>query len=216
VSYEVLGNWTNIQQYKYGNGRIIGYVCTFEALMPYAMSPVRIEKVQVASPTTLTINVDSDELQALIYPKVTITQADSLVVNIDSTLGSTFVADKTAPPGYVPGTVYHYNDVYYWVDSDNILRGRATNASGLTTTSVVIENITLGAKTIVSDNVAGEIVTLDGANKVVASSRPGGRIYGDSFNWNWLPLANGENNITITGNCDVKLEYREIRKIGEY
>ena len=41
-------------------------------------------------------------------------------------------------------------------------------------------------------NVSQEIVVLDGANKTVSSNRDG-RIFGDDFNWQWMPLTPGEN-----------------------
>ena len=61
-----------------------------------------------------------------------------------------------------------------------------------------------------------ETVVLDGANKIVFSSRSNGRTFGNDFSWNWLPLFNGDNHITVIGNCQVKLEFREPIKIGEW
>ena len=60
-----------------------------------------------------------------------------------------------------------------------------------------------------------EKIVVDGANKVISSSLTY-RQFGDDFeHWKWLPLYDGNNIITVTGNCEVTLEYREIRKIGE-
>ena len=60
-----------------------------------------------------------------------------------------------------------------------------------------------------------ETIVIDGANKVVSSSLTH-RQFGDDFeHWKWLPLYDGKNTITITGDCEVTFEYREIRKIGE-
>jgi hypothetical protein len=60
-----------------------------------------------------------------------------------------------------------------------------------------------------------ETIILDGANKII-SVVPSDDIIavGDRFNFNWLPLAAGDNEITITGNCDVQIRWIEPRKVG--
>ena len=89
-------------------------------------------------------------------------------------------------------------------------------------TSVVIKNSTTNTTTAVRNSVVGETVTIDGANKLIYSSRTN-RIFGTDFGtddihnqWVWLPLADGENTITVTGNCELELTWREVRKIGEF
>lgn len=89
-------------------------------------------------------------------------------------------------------------------------------------TSVEIKNSTTNTITAVRNSVAGETVTIDGANKLIYSSRTD-RTFGTDFGtydnlnqWVWLPLASGENTLTVTGNCDLTLEWREVRKIGEW
>jgi hypothetical protein len=66
-----------------------------------------------------------------------------------------------------------------------------------------------------SNNTTGERIVVDGANKIISSSSTR-RIFGDDFNWVWLELHDGKNEITIEGNCTVTLEWREVRKVGEY
>lgn len=66
-----------------------------------------------------------------------------------------------------------------------------------------------------SGNDPGEVIVVDCANKIITSSKTK-RIFGDNFNWKWLELYDGENDIIITGNCTVSIEYREVRKVGEY
>ena len=67
-------------------------------------------------------------------------------------------------------------------------------------------------------NALNEEVILDGANKVLASSISSnnaiGRIIGDDFNWVWMSIAEGENKFTVTGNCTIKFEWIEPRKVG--
>ena len=125
------------------------------------------------------------------------------------------------------GYIYKYGTNYYWLDPSTF--HSSTTNPNLTTTSVKITNTyVVGRETRVStcrvaNNTLDETIVLDGANKVVSSSRTS-RIFGDDFmDWEWLPLydkslaANndGTNTITIEGNCSVAIEYREIRKVGE-
>lgn len=67
----------------------------------------------------------------------------------------------------------------------------------------------------VVNNASTETVTADGANQIIKTSLTK-RIFGDDFNRVWLELYDGKNELTISGNCTVKLEWREVRKIGEY
>ena len=67
----------------------------------------------------------------------------------------------------------------------------------------------------VRNNGSTETVVVDGANQIISSSSVK-RIFGDDFDWNWLPLYDGKNELTIEGNCDVTLEYRTVIKCGEY
>jgi hypothetical protein len=68
----------------------------------------------------------------------------------------------------------------------------------------------------VKNNTATETVVVDGANQIISSTNTK-RIFGyDFINWTWLPLYDGKNELTVDGNCTVTLEYREIRKVGEY
>jgi phage-related protein len=69
--------------------------------------------------------------------------------------------------------------------------------------------------TTIKNNIAGEIITINCANRIISSSRATGRIFGDDFNWTWLPLYDGENQITVAGNCTVEFEYRTVIKCGE-
>ena len=67
----------------------------------------------------------------------------------------------------------------------------------------------------VINNTSDETVTVDGANKIIKTSLTR-RIFGDDFNWVWLELYDGKNEITIEGNCTVILEYRTVIKCGEH
>ena len=83
------------------------------------------------------------------------------------------------------------------------------------TAAVQIDNETTKTSTIVSGGALGETLTLDGTNKVISSDKETLKIMGDYFNWEWLSLANDENTITVTGNCIIKIEWIEPRKVGD-
>jgi phage-related protein len=207
VSFEILGAPTSIEVHKLTNNRIAGIVFIFESSAPYAFSAIKTVEKDITNPQTFTITCDSDELGALVYPKVTINQSNNLVVQTNKAMG---VANKSE---HISGTVYLYNNTYYWVDDKGDLYEQPSNTSGFDTTGVLIENITTNSKTTVGGNISQEIVTLDGANRVVTSNREN-RIFGNDFNWQWVPLVPGENTITVTGSCTVKFEWREPRKVG--
>lgn len=89
-------------------------------------------------------------------------------------------------------------------------------------TSYTFGGETVEKETTVKNVVPGEQVILDGTNKVVSviwydekgNKIDDVRIMGDDFNWVWLPLAYGDNDISITGNCDVQIQWIEPCKVG--
>lgn len=60
-----------------------------------------------------------------------------------------------------------------------------------------------------------EVITLDGSNRVIASSNTPLRVFGNDFNWKFPYFIKGENNIKVSGNCTVKIEWAEPRKVGQ-
>ena len=118
---------------------------------------------------------------------------------------------------------------YYCVDGANIVKKASTkDADGNSIyvwqtvatvgAAVIIENNTTNTKTIITGAAQNEKVILDGMNKVITvyneNDEQETRIIGDSFNWEWLPLNYGDNNIVVTGNCDITFEWLEPRKVG--
>jgi hypothetical protein len=127
----------------------------------------------------------------------------------------------TASDTFEEKTIYSYNGKYYWMAPHNFYK--SSTPPNLQTTSVKIANqhydlfgmLSMPVVTIIKNNTSTEKVVLDGANKIVSTDRTR-RIFGDDFNWQWLELYDGKNEITIEGNCEVTFEYREVRKVGEY
>jgi hypothetical protein len=127
----------------------------------------------------------------------------------------------TANDTFEEKTIYSYNNKYYWMAPHNFYK--SSTPPNLQTTSVKITNQhydffgqpSAPVITVVKNNASTEKIVLDGANKIASTDRTR-RIFGDDFNWQWLELYDGKNEITIEGNCEITLEYREVRKVGEY
>ena len=211
ISYSILGNWTSISQYKLSNGRVVGYVATFESIYPWALSPLHKITKDIDQTEIILDKVSTDCPDDAIYPRITITHDDvSYIVEVDHVM--------TDQDEWIDGTVYHYDNTYYWVDSKGVKKTSETKPSDIETTSVKITNVYNNEKksisTTIKNNIRGEVVVLDGANRVVSSNRVSGRIFGSDFDWDWLPLFNGDNKISVIGNCKVTLEWREPIKCG--
>lgn len=220
VAWSAIGGWTEISTYKLANNRTVGIVATFEAVTPYAMSDLyTVTKTITLIDNKITIDIDTDDNRP-VYPRVTIQEKGS-VIRIADGATLTYLSDM------VENTVYYNGTTYYWKTADSTdpayFHSSTTNPN-LSTTSVRITNkhtdflnrSTALTPTIVKNNNNSEKVVLDGANKVISSSSVN-RVFDDDFvNWNWLMLLDGKNEITIEGNCMVTLEWREIRKVGEY
>ena len=229
VHFEVLGGFSEVSLYKMGNGRVVAVTAVFESSTPYALSPLHIEPntfdptniditkmKDVSAPTnnTFTITIDTDEPESAVYPKITIKHNNTNYVRIaDDT-------ELTADSPMIAGTVYYNGTTYYWLDSTSTFCSNTTNPN-LQTTGVKITNTyaindqTYVATCSIGNNTLDETIVLDGANKVISSSRTA-RIFGNDFTWEWIPLYDGVNTITVEGNCSIALEYREVRKVGEY
>ena len=173
---------------------------------------------------TITINIDSDELETAIYPRITIQHGISLMVNVDRKM---VTDNKWVDDDWMDGTVYYYASAgeYYYNkhnEDGSVVPTSQTTMPTIATTSVIIKNTyvddrgeTQVATLRIANNSRGEKVVLDGANRVVSSSSTN-RIFGDDFvGWSWLPMYNGTNTITVIGNCTVTLEYRTVVKCGE-
>jgi hypothetical protein len=224
ISYEILGGFTSVETYKLGSGRVVGYQCTFESVSPFAFSPLQTISKDVSNPVanTLTINIDSDD-ESTVYPRVTIQQKDSVLVKVDKTM---ITNNKWVVDDWMDGTVYYYEAVgeYYYNKHNtdgSVVPTVQKTAPTIDTTSVIIKNThtdehgrTQIFKSRVTGNTRNEKIILDGANKVVNSSAIN-RTFGNNFDWNFIPMYNGKNQIEVIGNCIVTLEWRTVIKCGD-
>lgn len=226
VSYEILGGFTEIQTYKLGNGRVVGFTAVFESIAPWAFSPLQTITKNVSSPTDnkITINLETDDPQSAVYPRITIQQDSTTnIITINHEMG-----DKDT---WVEGSVFKYGNNFYWVDAKGVKHTSTSDTSGFDTTSVSIRNIhtddygeVTAFDTLVKNNIKGEKIILDGANRVVSNyiidesgkEIVGTRIFGDDFSWNWIPLYEGKNELSFVGNCIVTIQFRYPIKCGEF
>lgn len=197
----------------------------------YPRITIKERDIVVPIPTGATFNMYSDMVPNTVYYN-----GSKYYWKSDE---SAMVAGTTEPnygwPKETRDTVYNENDeikektVYYytsdqkyrWIDPYTFKE--STSDPKLATTSVRIINknydflgrLSTTSTMAVRNNGSTETVVVDGANKIISSSSVK-RIFGDDFDWNWLPLYDGKNELTIEGNCDVTLEYRTVIKCGEY
>lgn len=217
VEFAALGNFVSVSSYKLSNGRIVGYVLDWESLTPYAFSDLHTITKTITNTTDnkITINIDTDDNQP-IYPRITV-KHKGIIISVAEPL--TIYSDM------VDDTVYYDGTNYYWrPESGQYAFKQSTTNPNLSTTSVKLTNThtdflyntTVFDPTIVKGNSSTETVTIDGANRIISSSSVR-RIFGDDFvNWRWLALYDGKNEIAVEGNCEIMLEWREVRKVGEY
>ena len=218
IAYEILGAFTEINTYKLANNRTVGITATFESITPYAFSPLKTVTKDISNPedNTITIKLATDEPNSPVYPRITLKQDSSTnVITINHAM--------TDADNWIEGSVFYFDGHYYWVGADGVKYTRTTNDSNIETMSMSITNVyrsedgaSYGFDTVVKNNIKNETVVLDGANKIVSSSRNNGRIFGDDFDWQWIPLYEGVNELSFIGNGVVTIEWREPIKCGEF
>lgn len=220
VSWASIGGFVEPQLYKIANNRTVAITATWDSISPFALSDLYTvtKTISGATDNKITIEIDTDDNKP-VYPRITIKQNGS-VVNIPSGTVLTYLSDMVENTAYFNGTTYYWKTEN---STDPIYFHSSTTNPGLSTTSVKFTNThtdffnqsTVLGSTIVKNNNTTEIVTLDGANKIISSNSVR-RIFGDDFNWQWLELYDGKNEITVEGNCEVTMSWREVRKVGEW
>lgn len=225
ISWASIGNFSEIQLYKIANKRTVGVTAVWDSISPFCLSDLYTVTKVISSPADnkITINIDTDDNKP-VYPRIAINHGYNGVPHTIVRVPDDTVYTTTSD--MVPNTVYYNGVTYYWKtpeSDDGVYFHSSTTNPNLATTSVKLTNTHTDffnqkkalPSVIVKNNNSTEIVELDGANKIVSSSSVR-RIFGDDFNWQWLELYDGKNEITIEGNCEVTLSWREARKIGEY
>ena len=182
------------------------------------------EKINRTYDNKITINIDTDDNKP-VYPVITINHGyNDIPHTIVPLLPHITFNGLEDMKDYVENTVY-YNSVkkiYYWFDKDGF--HSSSVQPNLSTTSVKIINqhydffnqASAPIATIIKNNTPTEKIIIDCANQVISSSNAK-RIFGNDFvDWRWLELYDGKNEITIEGDCEVTIEWRTVKKLGEW
>lgn len=221
VSWASIGGFVDLQTYKLANNRTIAITAVWDSISPFALSDLYTVTKTISSATDnkITIEIDTDDNKP-VYPRITI-QQNGNVVNIPTGTTLNHLSDM------VENTIYFNGTTYYWKTApspDDAYFNSSPTKPSIETTSVRFRNThtdffnhskVLDA-VVVKNNTNTEKIVLDGANKIVSSSNTRRIFDADFVDWRWLELYDGKNDITVEGNCTVTLEYREIRKVGEY
>lgn len=59
---------------------------------------------------------------------------------------------------------------------------------------------------------SGEVITMNSSHKTISTTSSSGIM--SRFNKNWIRLAYGINNFSVTGDCTIIIRFREVRKVG--
>lgn len=276
LEWKVFGCITSVEQYKLGNGRVVGYEFEIESSHPYAWSrkftyPEVYESVEeinnnletndylmVYGTQTFTVTCNTDEYNKVLYPRVTIVftgENEYFPIDVNPIEENTY--------HMIPNVIYSYNGElyvnlntdedngryliqalantpvasgdfidpkYYYCKDDGYIKKVVVQADGITYEWKAVAKAGMAIKinntysigrtpttkeAIVAGGTMDEVVVLDGTNKVISGNNDSKtRIIGDDFNWEWIPFAYGENNLTVMGNCKIKFEWLEPRKVG--
>lgn len=167
----------------------------------------------------------------VIYSWVDTENIEHLYVNLNGTEDNGRYAIQTISGSPEPSGDFTEYTYYYFLDDGYIKKLISTTKNGAVAydwkpiayvgMAVKINNTytmngkTVTKETIVAGGTLDETIVLDGTNKIVSGTKSTTtRIVGDDFNWEWIPLVYGENNITVMGNCTIKFEWLEPRKVG--
>ena len=142
------------------------------------------------------------------------------------------IITDSIPPKVTSNNLQNFQDYdyYYFPNDGDYLRKLQVKDDGTTIEWVTVAHIGMAVKisnkyvlngkvntaeSIIAGGTKGETIVLNGANKIISGTTGSTtRIIGDDFNWEWIPLADGDNDITVMGNCHIKFEWLEPRKVG--
>jgi hypothetical protein len=102
--------------------------------------------------------------------------------------------------------------IYSDSDFDDVMLPTTTKITVNGTGNIKITNTSTNEYVEITDCTVGEIITLDGDNEIIESST--NRLILDKWNMEFLELQDGNNNLTIEGNCKVEITYRYPRRVG--
>ena len=221
VSWASVGGFVELSLQKLANNRTVAITAVWDSVHPFALSDLYTvtKTISSADDNTITIEIDTDDNKP-VYPRITI-QHNGSVVRIPAGKTLTYLSDMVENTAYFNGTTYYWKtapstDPVYFHESDTDPNLATTSVRFTNTHTDFLNQPTVLDSTIVKNNNSTEIITLDGANRVISSNSVN-RIFDNDFvDWRWLPLLDGKNEITVEGNCTVTFEWRTVVKCGEF
>lgn len=206
--YDYFGLFSNVTPQIF-QGDVMGFNATFITNSPFAWTEEKVVSHEMSGEESesITFTVNSSEWERELYPLIEIIGVDSNEFNYDSETHE-YTGDASARETITISnnndctTSYEYDstDGYHPVDHPRSLEIKVPHSP------------------IYIDSEKGriyDVVTLvsGGYNRILEFKDLG---LGDVSHIYWPRLFNGENNWTITGNCKIKIKYREPRKVGAY
>lgn len=167
----------------------------------------------------------------VIYSWIDTEGAEHLYVNLNNIEDNGRYAIQALVGNPEPSGAFTEYAYYYFVDDGYIKKLISTIENGVAfyewkpisqigmavkINNTYTHNGTLTTKeAIIAGGTMDETIVLDGTNKIISGTKGATtRIVGDDFNWEWIPFTYGENNVTVMGNCTIKFEWLEPRKVG--
>lgn len=206
--YDYFGLFSNVTPQIF-QGDVMGFNATFITNSPFAWTEEKVVSHEMSGEESesITFTVNSSEWERELYPLIEIIGVDSSEFNYDPETHE-YIGDASARETITISnnndctTSYEYDstDGYHPVDHPRSLEIKVPHSP------------------IYIDSEKGriyDVVTLvsGGYNRILEFKDLG---LGDVSHIYWPRLFNGENNWTITGNCKIKIKYREPRKVGAY
>lgn len=238
------GWFSNIETWTTG-GKIYGLILSFKCTSPFAYTGTLKNEFDISGTSTVIINCDSDELNSYTYPKITFKPHEDGYIyilsrddaNVISTLNSESVYNQMTlyedveevmyRNGYDIEEIYKQgsaNTVYldgigmpfYMIDKFSGERTKAFALLGGDGSSCTIISNGFMYMELYKDldiTMDCSLLTIkDSIGRMVLYKKLG---IEDVDNMYWLRFKNGNNILTLHGNCEFTFEHIESRKVGE-
>ena len=217
IKYSFIGTITNVQQYKL-DGRVIGILCEFSSITPWAYLGEQIFNRSINQMLTC----EQDGIVKSPTNEISISNDGVLCNGAVAGPGACFNINNS-------GVLYVENVIVAQIDNqtDDLYNYTYLDIECINDTSTYLEikNETLNETTRIDNLQPNDIIYITSKQFITAYTRDQitgelknqERIFGDSFNFVWPRLAPGINNLTIdgSGNSTIKFSYRYPMKVGD-
>lgn len=217
IKYSFIGTITNVQQYKL-DGRVIGILCEFSSITPWAYSGEQIfnrsinqmltcEQDGIVKSPTNEISISNDGVLcngAAAGPGACFNINNSGVLYVENVIVAQIDNQTDDLYNYTYLDIECINDMSTYLEIKNETLNETTRIDNLQPNDIIYITSKQFITAYTRDQITGELKNQE-------------RIFGDSFNFVWPRLAPGINNLTIdgSGNSTIKFSYRYPMKVGD-